>query len=136
MAGSYKGDPLWSTGIKCRTAGQGEYGAIPGRLGFDVAWPEVGTDEALCHFTPKPAYRDTYETIYNKIKIKVLPATPKVEENPAVNIQYGQSLKDAVISGGKVINPNYISGQKKMIVDGKWGLMIQILYFIQIHPAQ
>lgn len=99
----------------------GEYGAIPGDFGFDVAWPEVGTDEALCHFTPKPAYRDTYETIYNKIKIKVLPATPKVEENPAVNIQYGQSLKDAVISGGKVINPNYISGQKKMIVDGKWG---------------
>ena len=45
----------------------GEYGAIPGDFGFDVAWPEVGTDEALCHFTPKPAYRDTYETIYNKI---------------------------------------------------------------------
>lgn len=114
----------------------GEYGAIPGDFGFDVAWPEVGTDEALCHFTPKPAYRDTYETIYNKIKIKVLPATPKVEENPAVNIQYGQSLKDAVISGGKVINPNYISGQKKMIVDGNGALRIQILYFIQIHPAQ
>ena len=98
----------------------GKSGAIPGDFGFDVAWPEVGTDEALCHFTPKPEYRDTYETIYNKIKIKVLPATPKVEENPAVNTQYGQSLKDAVISGGKVINPNYILGQKQMIVDGKW----------------
>ena len=98
----------------------GRYGAIPGYFGFDVAWPEVGTDEALCHFTPKPEYRDTYETIYHNVKIEVLPATPKVEENPAVNIQYGQSLKDAVISGGKVINPNYISGQKWMIVDGKW----------------
>ena len=41
----------------------------------------------------RPEYRDTYETIYNKIKIKVLPATPKVEEDPVVNIQYGQSLK-------------------------------------------
>ena len=102
----------------------GKSGAIPGDFGFDVAWPEVGTDEALCHFTPKPEYRDTYETIYHEVKIKVLPATPEVEENPAVNIQYGQSLKDAVISGGKVINPNYILGQKK------------ILYFIQIHPAQ
>ena len=99
----------------------GQSGAIPGDFGFDVAWPEVGTDEALCHFTPKPEYRDTYETIYNKIKIKVLPATPRVEEDPVVNIQYGQSLKDAVISGGKVINPNYILGQKQMIVDGKWG---------------
>lgn len=98
----------------------GEYGAIPGDFAFDVAWPEVGTDEALCHFTPRPEYRDTYETIYHKVKIKVLPATPKVEENPAVNIQYGQSLKDAVISGGKVINPNYVLGQKQMIVDGKW----------------
>lgn len=98
----------------------GKSGDIPGDFGFDVAWPEVGTDEALCHFTPKPAYRDTYETIYHEVKIKVLPATPKVEENPAVNIQYGQSLKDAVISGGKVINPNYILGQKRMIVDGKW----------------
>ena len=98
----------------------GIYGAIPGDFGFDVAWPEVGTDEALCHFTPRPEYRDTYETIYHKVKIKVLPATPEVKENPAVNIQYGQSLKDAVISGGKVINPNYISGQKQMIVDGKW----------------
>ena len=96
----------------------GKYGAIPGDFGFDIAWPEVGTDEALCHFTPKPEYRDTYETIYNKIKIKVLPATPSVEEDPVVNIQYGQSLKDAVISGGKVINPNYRLGQ--MIVDGKW----------------
>ncbi len=64
-----------------------------------------------------------------KLKIKVLPATPKVEENPAVNIQYGQSLKDAVISGGKVINPNYILGQKQMIVDGNGALRIQILYF-------
>ena len=82
----------------------GRYGAIPGYFGFDVAWPEVGIDEALCHFTPKPEYRDTYETIYHKVKIKVLPATPEVEENPAVNIQYGQSLKDVVISGGKVIN--------------------------------
>lgn len=98
----------------------GQYGDIPGDFGFDVAWPEVGTDEALCHFTPKPEYRDTYETLYHEVKIKVLPATPKVEENPAVNIQYGQSLKDAVISGGKVINPNYILGQKRMIVDGKW----------------
>lgn len=98
----------------------GKSGAIPGDFGFDVAWPEVGTDEALCHFTPKIEYRDTYETIYHEVKIKVLPATPKVEENPAVNIQYGQSLKDAVISGGKVINPNYILGQKRMIVDGKW----------------
>ena len=98
----------------------GRYGAIPGYFGFDVAWPEVGTDEALCHFTPNTAYRDTYETIYHKVKIKVLPATPEVEENPAVNIQYGQSLKDAVISGGKVINPNYVLGQKQMIVDGKW----------------
>ncbi len=44
----------------------------------------------------------------------------RVEEDPVVNIQYGQSLKDAVISGGKVINPNYILGQKQMIVDGKW----------------
>ena len=95
-------------------------GDIPGDFGFDVAWPEVGIDEALCHFTPKPEYRDTYETIYHEVKIKVLPATPEVEENPAVNIQYGQSLKDAVISGGKVINPNYVSGQKRMIVDGKW----------------
>lgn len=97
----------------------GQSGTIPGDFGFDVAWPEVGTDEALCHFTPKPAYRDTYETIYHKVKIKVLPSTPEVEENPAVNIQYGQSLKDAVISGGKVINPKYIE-QKQMIVDGKW----------------
>ena len=98
----------------------GKSGDIPGDFAFDVAWPEVGTDEALCHFTPKPEYRDTYETIYNKIKIKVLPATPRVEEDPVVNIQYGQSLKDAVISGGKVINPNYILWQKQMIVDGKW----------------
>lgn len=112
----YYGQQASSAGLK-----GGKSGAIPGDFGFDVAWPEVGTDEALCHFTPKPEYRDTYETIYNKIKIKVLLATPEVEENPAVNIQYGQSLKDAVISGGKVINPNYISGQKKMIVDGKWG---------------
>lgn len=112
----YYGQQASSAGLQ-----GGKSGAIPGDFGFDVAWPEVGTDEALCHFTPKPEYRDTYETIYNKIKIKVLLATPEVEENPAVNIQYGQSLKDAVISGGKVINPNYISGQKKMIVDGKWG---------------
>lgn len=112
----YYGQQASSAGLQ-----GGKSGAIPGDFGFDVAWPEVGTDEALCHFTPKPEYRDTYETIYNKIKIKVLPATPEVKENPAVNIQYGQSLKDAVISGGKVINPNYISGQKKMIVDGKWG---------------
>lgn len=98
----------------------GIYGAIPGDFGFDVAWPEVGTDEALCHFTPRPEYRDTYETIYHKVKIKVLPATPEVKENPAVNIQYGQSLKDAVISGGKVLNPNYIEWQKRMTVDGKW----------------
>lgn len=112
----YYGQQASSAGLQ-----GGKSGAIPGDFGFDVAWPEVGTDEALCHFTPKPEYRDTYETIYNKIKIKVLLATPEVEENPAVNIQYGQSLKDAVISGVKVINPNYISGQKKMIVDGKWG---------------
>lgn len=111
----YYGQQASSAGLQ-----GGKSGAIPGDFGFDVAWPEVGTDEALCHFTPKPEYRDTYETIYNKIKIKVLPATPRVEEDPVVNIQYGQSLKDAVISGGKVINPNYILGQKQMIVDGKW----------------
>lgn len=111
----YYGQQASSAGLQ-----GGQYGDIPGDFGFDVAWPEVGTDEALCHFTPKPEYRDTYETIYNKIKIKVLPATPRVEEDPVVNIQYGQSLKDAVISGGKVINPNYILWQKQMIVDGKW----------------
>ena len=111
----YYGQQASSAGLQ-----GGKSGAIPGDFGFDVAWPEVGTDEALCHFTPKIEYRDTYETIYHEVKIKVLPATPKVEENPAVNIQYGQSLKDAVISGGKVINPNYVLGQKQMIVDGKW----------------
>ena len=111
----YYGQQASSAGLQ-----GGKSGDIPGDFGFDVAWPEVGTDKALCHFTPKPEYRDTYETIYHEVKIKVLPATPEVKENPAVNIQYGQSLKDAVISGGKVLNPNYIEWQKRMTVDGKW----------------
>ncbi len=101
MAGSYKGDLLWSAGIKCRTAGRKiwRYTWDFGLMSHGRRWKQMKLCVPL--YAKKPEYRDTYETIYNKIKIKVLPATPRVEEDPAVNIQYGQSLKDAVISGGR-----------------------------------